>query len=165
MKTYLDMDGVIADFFSEAVKLSKCEVKSWREMEFRDVERVLKHIRKNEKDFFLRLKPFPTTNTLVQCIHNIAGGFTILSSPLEGYDDCAEQKIMWLAENLLLDPDDIIITTDKTKYANGNILIDDYGYNCRRWEEAGGFAIKYQADEAHMNEVIIPLSTLYKGTK
>ena len=164
MTCFLDMDGVIADFFSEAVKLSKCEHKAWRDMEFRDVERVLRQIRKTEKDFFLRLKPFPTTRTLVQCIHNIAGGFTILSSPLAGDEEnCTKQKIEWLEKHLHLDPDDIIITMDKTKYAKGNVLIDDYGYNIRRWEEAGGFGIKYQADESHMNEVIIPLQTLYKG--
>lgn len=169
MITYLDMDGVIADFFSEAVKLAECEQKSWREMEFRDIERVLNKIRRREDDFFLRLKPFATTNTLVQCIQNIAGGFSILSSPLDGYDNCAEQKLEWLERHLMIDPVDVIITSDKTKYASENctpnILIDDYGYNILKWEEAGGLGIKYQADEQHLSDVIIPLQALYKGQK
>lgn len=170
MKVYLDMDGVCADFFTEAVKLSETNHKAWRDMEFRDVELVLKRIRKGDvPDFFERLPMFPGTQTLVQCIYNIAGGFSILSSPLEGMDDCERQKRVWIEKNLRIDPDEIIITSDKTKFASENcrpnILIDDYGANIRAWEEAGGYGIKYQADEMHMNEALIPLMALYKGQR
>ena len=135
---------------------------AWRDMEFRDVERVLRKVRQTP-GFFENLHPFPGTRTLVQSIHNIAGGYSILSSPLAGAEErCAEEKIRWIEKHLHLDPVDIIITSDKPKYAEGNILIDDYGLNIRKWEEAGGFGIKYQADEQHMSDVLVPLMAMFK---
>lgn len=163
MKVFLDMDGVLADFFTEAVKLSDSPNKHWSDLDYRDVKRVLNKIVSDHPYFFLDLKPFPTTKTFVQCVHNLAGGFSILSSPLSGYADCEKQKILWLSKHLHLDPDEIIITDDKPSHAEGNVLIDDYGYNIRKWEAAGGFGIKYQADEQHMNEALVPLQILYKG--
>ena len=163
MKCFLDMDGVIADFFSAAVAMSETPNKEWRDHEFRDVQRVLNKIRKTP-GFFRDLKPFVGTNTFVQCIQNIAGPITILSSPLEGYENCSEEKIEWLEKHLMVDVD-VIITSDKAQYAEGNILIDDYGYNIRQWEEAGGFGIKYQADEQHMSDALLPLQLLCRGLK
>lgn len=170
MKLYVDMDGVLCDFFSKAAKLSEAPLAQWRDMEVRDIERVLRRIRKHEKDFFANLKPFPQTNTLIQSIYNIAGGFSILSSPLAGDEEnCERQKIEWIERYLHIDPDEIIITKDKTKYASENctpnILIDDYGYNILKWEEAAGFGIKWQADEDKLVDVLVPLQILYKGQR
>lgn len=166
MKTYIDMDGVLADFFSAAVKLSPAPHRAWREMEFRDVKKALEQIR-NTPQFFLNLYPYPTANTLVQSVQNIAGGFSILSSPLEGYDGngstCAEEKVLWLSEHLHIEPEEIIITHNKPQYAAGNVLIDDYGLNVREWEAAGGYGIKYQADEDNVSDAIVPLMALYKN--
>lgn len=162
MKVYLDMDGVIADFFSAAVKLADCEHSHWRDMEQRDIQRALNKVRKTP-GFFSSVPAFPMANTLVRSIVNIAGGYTILSSPLESYPGCADEKIGWIEKNIHIQPDEIIISSNKPKYASDNILIDDYGYNCRKWEEAGGFAIKYQADEQHVSDAIISLQALYKN--
>ena len=161
MKTYLDMDGVIADFFAEAVKHSDDSARGWRNMEFRDADRVLRRVRKTP-GFFLNLPAFPMANTLVQSIVNIAGECRIMSSPLAGYPSCEEEKAAWLDLNIHYDFDEVIFTESKYKYAEGNILIDDYGYNCRKWEENGGYAIKYQADENHISDVITTLNALYK---
>jgi hypothetical protein len=40
-------------------------------------------------------------------------------------------------------------------------LIDDYGVNIRKWREAGGIAIKYQADEQPISDVINPLRKIF----
>ena len=161
MKVYLDMDGVIADFFAEAVKHSDDSSRGWRNMEFRDADRVLKRVRKTP-DFFLNIPAFPMANTLVQSIVNIAGECRIMSSPLAGYDTCEEEKAEWLRRNIHYDFDEVIFTHEKYNYAQGNILIDDYGYNCRMWEKHGGYAIKYQADENHISDAITALQALYK---
>jgi 5'(3')-deoxyribonucleotidase len=164
MKVYLDMDGVIADFFAEAVRHSQDSGRGWRNMEFRDADRVLKRIRKTP-DFFLTLPAFPMANTLVQSIVNITGSCRILSSPLAGYDKCEMEKRAWLAENIHYDFDEIIFSDNKPQYAQGNILIDDYGYNVRNWELNGGYGIKYQADENSIADVLVPLKALYMNTK
>ena len=160
MKTYVDMDGVIADFFSKAAKMANGEYKGWRDMEFRDVEKVLKEI-KNTPEFFINLDPFPQANTLIKCINNIAGDYYILSSPLADYDNCKEEKIAWIRENIHIQPRDIIITSNKTEYAENNILIDDYGTNIQAWEKNKGYGIKYQADEDKIADVITTLGALY----
>ena len=162
MKTYLDMDGVIADFFGHAVRHSDDAARGWRNMEFRDAEKVLRRVR-HTPDFFLNLPAFPMANTLVQSIVNITGECRIMSSPLVGYDTCEEEKAEWLRRNIHYDFDEVIFTEQKYNYAKGNILIDDYGYNCRKWEEHGGYAIKYQADEQHVADVLIPLQAMFKN--
>ena len=161
MKTYIDLDGVCADFFSAAVKLSPAPHAAWRDMEFRDVKKALEQVKRTPQ-FFLNLYPYPTANTLVQSVQNIAGGFSILSSPLEGYERCAEEKVLWISEHLHIEPEEIIITHNKPVYAAGNVLIDDYGLNVREWEAAGGYGIQYQADKNNVSDVLITLSALYK---
>ena len=162
MKVYLDMDGVIADFFAEAVKYSDDSSRGWRNMEFRDADKVLKRVRQTP-NFFLNLPAFPMANTLVQSIVNITGECRIMSSPLTGYDTCEEEKAQWLKDNIHYDFDEVIFTDEKYNYAKGNLLIDDYGLNCRQWEKHGGYAIKYQADENHISDVITSLQALYKN--
>ena len=162
MKVYIDMDGVLADFFSEALKLSPTPHAGWRDMEFRDVGKALDKVRKSP-NFFEELHMYPGARTLVQSVVNLFGEYHICSSPLEGYEgNCAMEKIEWLRKHMDIAPASIEITTDKTKFADGNILIDDYGVNIRRWEENGGFGIKYQADENHISDALIPLMTLAK---
>ena len=162
MKVYVDMDGVLADFFDAAARINKDRCVSWREMENRDINKALDRIRETP-GFFLNLEPFAMANTLVGAVTNIAGGYTILSSPLTGYKNCADEKIAWIEKNLAIQPDDIIITDDKPVYAPGNVLIDDYGYNCKKWQKAGGFAVKYQADENPVAEPITILNSLFKN--
>ena len=160
MKTYVDMDGVIADFFSRAAKMASGEYKGWRDMEYRDVTKVLKEI-KRTPNFFINLDPFPQANTLIKSINNIAGEYSILSSPLADYVYCKEEKIRWIEKNIHIQPKEIIITDNKPQYAKGNVLIDDYGTNILNWEKCGGYGIKYQADEDKLADVLVPLREIY----
>ena len=162
MKVYVDLDGVLASFFSEALKLSDENDKGWRSMEHRDVQKTLKKVLQTP-NFFINLPAFPMANTLIQSIQNIAGGFSILSSPLTDYEGCAEEKIKWVEQNIHLEPEEIIISDNKPLYAPGNILIDDYGTNIKAWEKAGGYGVKWQADEDKISDAIIPLMALYKN--
>ena len=162
MKVYLDMDGVLADFFGEAVKLSPTPYVGWRDMEYRDIQQALRNVRAT-KNFFYDLYAYPGTNTLVQSVVNLFGEYHICSSPMEGYEgDCRQEKIEWIEQNLLIRPASIKITSHKPQYAEGNILIDDYGVNIQNWELAGGYGIKYQADEDPLSNALIPLMTLAK---
>lgn len=164
MKTFLDMDGVIANFFAEAARLGNTPNVGWRHMEFRDVEKVLKRIR-HTPNFFSTLPAFPMANTLVQSIVNIAGECRILSSPLSGYDTCEKEKEEWLRKNIHYDFDEIIFSDQKYNYAKGNVLIDDYSLNVSQWEAHGGYGIKYQADEQPITDVLVPLQALFKFQK
>ena len=163
MKVYVDMDGVLADFFAEMAKMSKYPVAHWKEMDQRTIFKVLDDIKGT--DFFLTLPKYPQTNTLLQSIINIAGGFSILSSPLLGDEENAtKMKNQWIETNLPFDVEEIIIAHDKAAYAKGNVLIDDFHENVHKWEAAGGFGIKWQANEQPLSDVLIPLTSLFKGS-
>ena len=55
-----------------------------------------------------------------------------------------------------------IFTSNKHKYAWSeldrmpNILIDDKPQNIKRWIDAGGVGIRYQANEDDFNEYLVP---------
>ena len=58
------------------------------------------------------------------------------------------------------DVENCIFTSNKHKYAinkldgNPNILVDDKLDNIKRWKDAGGIGIRYQADEDDVYELI-----------
>lgn len=145
---YVDMDGVLADLFNHVGEIH--DVEHYNQMTNQQWEDFFKN--SNAYELFRDLPVFPTANKLLQTVKDFAGGYTILSSPLN-FDKAGsiKGKREWLAKNINVEPDAIIFEHEKYKYAtaNGkpNILIDDYGVNIRKWEGAGGIAIKYQADE------------------
>jgi 5'(3')-deoxyribonucleotidase len=140
---YVDMDGVLADFFGVWTKMMG--VDSWKDIQ--DIPVALDRIKK-EKDFWINL---PLTNNamkLLDTIKKVKGSYVILSTPLEGDANSEPGKMEWIKKHLgSFMPSDVILTQDKTKYAtNGdkpNALIDDYGANIAKWEAAGGIGIKH----------------------
>jgi len=159
---YLDMDGVLADFFAEYAKLAN--VKTYRDIPPAKVDPILDSIAGTE--FFGRLPKFPTTNALVKLAISYAGSYSICSSPLRGdFENTEYWKRVWIKGNLNPQPQTIEITSNKPQHAvtNGvpNILIDDKGSNVRAWIAAGGIGIKYQADEDSLDKVKRALDAIY----
>ena len=145
---YLDMDGVIADFFSLLAKENN--VTHWKSI--KDKERALVEARNT--DFFNRIQEFPSSPKLVQYAMS-TGDWGICSSPLRGdRDNSAYWKRVWLTRmGYLPQVQNIIFTGQKEKYATNrldgtpNILIDDKPDNITRWITKGGIGIRYQANE------------------
>ena len=150
-RVYLDMDGVLADFFAEWARLAGVESGSYRDIPPAKVDPTLNKM--VGTDFFQRLPKFPTADALVEMIVKQFGGYSICSSPLRGdHENSAQNKRLWIQDNLDPQPDTMEFTGRKEKFARQkdgtpNILIDDRGSNITKWEEAGGIGIKYQADE------------------
>ena len=143
-QVYVDMDGVLADFFGAWAKLMN--VGHYKEIQ--PVSKGLKAI-KQEKDFWENIPPLRGMGDLLKAIEDTYGSYTILSSPLANDPNCIPGKYKWIDKNLnIFKPSNVIIDKDKAKYAkqsNGtpNILIDDFGKNIMAWEGAGGIAIKH----------------------
>ena len=141
---FVDMDGVLADFFTEWKKLIG---QNWRDIT--DIKPALQKIRDTE-NFWLDLPMTPNAQNLLNLIKDLKGEYNILSSPLPDDPNSEPHKREWIENHLnFFPPKRVIITHDKARYATQrdgtpNILIDDYGVNVRNWEAAGGVGFKYK---------------------
>ncbi len=157
-EVYLDMDGVIADFFAEYAKLAGVESGDYRSIPPAKVDPTLDKM--IGTDFFFRLPKFPSADALIDMIVKTFGYYHICSSPLRGDHAGSEKwKKAWIKKHLKIQPKEIIITPNKAKHAvqpdgTPNILIDDRGSNISAWEAKGGVGIKYQADEDGLDVVL-----------
>ena len=146
---YVDMDGVLADFFGEVARQHGVEY--WREIHRKDlgIDQIAR-----EPGFFATLPPMPHAKNLMRGIIKLAGRYSILSSPLlSNVEDSSEEKAEWLEKYLQThQPQAIIFDHEKFKFArqaNGtpNILIDDYDANIKLWNANGGIGILYKDDD------------------
>ena len=157
---YLDMDGVLADFFGGVEFLYGVE--HWKELTNDKTKDLKKQVidRITGTDFFAVLPKFPTADTLIDMVKKFTGGrFSINTSPLRGdHENSAKYKKVWISNNIE-QPDDIIVTGRKESYAKDkgtgtpNILIDDRPVNIERWQAAGGYGILYQANRDSLEKV------------
>ena len=157
---YLDMDGVLADFFGGVEFLYGVE--HWKQLTNDKTKDLKKQVidRITSTDFFAVLPKFPTADALIDMVKKFTGGnFSINTSPLRGdHENSAKYKKVWIQNNIE-QPDEIIVTGRKESYAKDkgtgtpNILIDDRPVNIQRWQDAGGYGILYQANRDPLSKV------------
>lgn len=166
---YVDMDGVLADFFSEWAKMAGIKTGNYKDIPPANVDPTLDKM--IGTDFFAQLPKFPTADKLIQMIINHYGSYKILSSPLRNdHENSKKHKIDWIGRKLKIKPEETIISSNKGAYATQpdgtpNILIDDLGRNIQNWMNNGGLGIKYQADEDPLSKVQRWLSQFKKGAE
>jgi len=164
-KIYLDMDGVLADFFTAWATMAGVKSGNWKDIPQDKINPTLDQM--IGTDFFNTLPKFPTTNTLVDMVIKYTGEYHINSSPLRNdHENSGKWKKVWIKRELNPQPKSIILTSAKEKYAvnsdgSPNILIDDRGANIQAWTQAGGIGIKYQADENTISEVRARLDKIF----
>ena len=145
-EVYVDMDGVLVDFFTEWAKLMK--VKTYRDIPKRDIPKALKKI-VDTPNFWEDLPALAGYKELLSTIKKLKGKYKILSSPLANDPNVDPGKREWVRRNLgFFQPEQVIIDHNKKKYATQsdgtpNLLIDDFGKNVKAWQSAGGIAIKH----------------------
>lgn len=143
---YVDMDGVLVDFFNEWARL--VGVKSYRDISKRDIPKALKKI-VDTPNFWEDLPTLSGYKDLLQTIKAVKGRYKILSSPLANDPNVDPGKREWVRKHLgFFRPEKVIIDHNKSKYAkkpdgSPNLLIDDFGKNVSAWQSAGGIAIKH----------------------
>ena len=144
---YVDMDGVLADFFGEWAKLMK--VDDYRKIDNIDINVALQAIRDTEQ-FWLDLPLLPQAKQLLNLIKQVKGEYNICSTPLADDPKSEPHKREWIEKNLaFFPPKNVYITHNKPQYATNkdgtpNILVDDFGKNVASWEAAGGIGFKYK---------------------
>lgn len=143
-RVYLDMDGVLADFFGEWSRISNVD----HYKDINDVEAKLQLVR-DHPTFWIDLPMLPHAKALIKAVVEKYGEYRICSKPLEGDTRSKPGKMEWIQKHLSdMPPAEVILTADKAKYATHdgapNILVDDYGVNINSWRAAGGIGIKYE---------------------
>ncbi len=157
---YLDMDGVLADFFGGVEKMYGVE--HWKQLTNDKTKDLKKEVidRITGTDFFATLPKFPSADDLIDMVKKFTGGkFSINTSPLRGdHENSGKYKKVWISNNIQT-PDEIIVTGRKESYAKDkgtgtpNILIDDRPINIQKWQAAGGYGILYQANRDPLSKV------------
>jgi len=149
---YVDMDGVLVDFFGEWSNMHG--VDGWRDIaplmtkQGKTINDALDEIRTRD-DFWINLKPHTGAEALLAAIKKYAGEYIILSSPLSNDPNSEPQKRAWVKNNLsAFPPKEVIIHKRKSDYATQadgtpNILIDDFSNQIKPWDAAGGIALKH----------------------
>jgi 5'(3')-deoxyribonucleotidase len=155
-KVFVDMDGVLANFFDEWEKIQG--VSNWRDV--KDPNEALKALAGT--DFFATLPKFSgKTDELVTFVNGITNGnWYILSAPLRwDREGSIKHKQEWLSKNLPIQPKDAIFDGRKESYAidkmtgQPNILIDDHSKYIKRWVAKGGIGIQYKASTDSVEKV------------
>ena len=163
-RVYVDMDGVIADFFSALAEFRK--VNHWKDKGEITLDTSIKELQGT--NFFETLPVFPFAKKLVDLVKSYTGGdWYINTSPLrDDHKNSEYYKTKWL-EKHNFDPKDIIVTKRKESYAVDkktgipNILIDDRPKNLERWVARGGVGIRYQANEDSLDLIEKGLEKAY----
>jgi 5'(3')-deoxyribonucleotidase len=153
VKTYLDIDGVLADFMRAAMLANKCNpdvaLSTWPKGEW-EAHKVLgisedsfwQHISANDY-FWDDLQMLPWCRDLIRLVTRHDPEFRFATKPSR-CESCYAGKRRWVAR-LGYDPSErLIVIPDKVELAGpGRLLIDDNDDNCTRWKEAGGTSILF----------------------
>lgn len=137
-RIYLDLDGVMADFDSHHNSLF-----GW----IPNFDLTDEHWQKihDSDEFFYNMPLKPDAKELLAGLRQ--DPIILTACPRTKYQEVARQKRRWVRENLgaYLTVLPVIGGHNKPMFMHnrGDILIDDYGKNCRAWEAEGGRAIKH----------------------
>ena len=153
MIIYLDMDGVLVDFFGGLER--EFNVNHWKDI--KDINDALAKLK--DTSFFGYLDTFDTTYPLVGHVKELTHKYPhldwgICSTPLRNdRDNCVYWKRRWLESHNLMPPiHRLVFTHTKHKFATNrvdgtpNILVDDKHTNVKSWTDAGGLGILWQAN-------------------
>ena len=170
-KIYLDMDGVLADFFHEYAKLAGVPEDERGRHDYHKIPPDMREpiiAKMVGTDFFNRIPKFSTADALVKLVLKYVSYYNICSSPLrEDMENSSHWKREWIKRHLRPQPSEIVLTLVKETHAvnpdgSPNILIDDRGTNIVAWRAHGGIGIKYQADEDSLDIVSDALKQAYR---
>jgi cytidylate kinase len=155
-KVYVDMDGVIANFYAGVTRVTGHEEP--RDMALQDIEDTMASFKGT--DFFYKLPKYEQTDQLIAMVNAATkGDWYILSSPLK-YDreGSAKYKAAWIRDKLKIQPKEMHFMSDKAQFATQpdgtpNILIDDYPKYLNSWKDKGGIGVQYKGHAGNIGDV------------
>ncbi len=157
---YLDMDGVLADFYRGVREIGHTEPLNQNEKHSREQnDRMWEELRKVDH-FYDRLELLPGAKEMFDLIYGKYGEqceiLTGIPRPVGGLATAGEDKINWtkrkLSESVKVN---IVFRKEKMRYCTGpdSVLIDDRETTIREWKEAGGTGILHVSVEKTLEEM------------
>ncbi len=144
----LDMDGVVADFVTAALKAhgrteTHDDITSWNFYEAWGMTAAEFWAPCRGKDFWFNIEPYPWA---VDLYRGIAKNFPVTISTAPSNDsECARGKYEWLEKHLGVKPSDVMVGGRKYLLANPlHILIDDSPGNVNKFRERSGLAVGFK---------------------
>ena len=141
-RIYCDMDGVLCDFGAAIRKTTGMPKERWMQL---DREAMWKPVLDNTK--FWHTMPW---NPQGRVMWNFIKKYNphILSAYAPYDKNSRKGKMLWLQRNLKLTDASrihLVRRSEKKVYANGNVLVDDYGRNVKEWKRNKGIPVKYKS--------------------
>jgi hypothetical protein len=136
---FLDLDGTISNFDQHAFDLFGAHPRDMGD------EKLWQCV-DSSPIFWSEMPPMPYASKLWNFIVSTGVPFSVLTGcPKSNYDLAAAHKRSWVKKHF--GDAEVITCLSKNKPTfmrnPGDILIDDFVVNIRRWEKAGGIAIKH----------------------
>ena len=152
MKIFIDMDGVLCDFATEAMALfgQQYDRRKWPIGHYCiasavgvDVAEMWRRINARGSLFWENLNAYPWAADLLKMVRDYDAEFSVASVP-GPCGSSAAGKLRWLDKNTGEPPPfrRYFLGPEKHLLAGpGRVLIDDKTENCEQWVAAGGSAI------------------------
>jgi hypothetical protein len=168
---YIDMDGVLCDFF-HAWATKHEDHQDYNEMKTamdpEEMENSIRELASSHKveDFFAELAALKGGLKIIEWVRKNNIPYTILSCPLRrpGEKASIAGKKRWLNTHIgdVVNP---IFRCDKERMAmqagKPAVLVDDFGKNIKKWQEAGGIGIKHE--DENWQDTIKKLDQIYSS--
>jgi hypothetical protein len=161
---YLDLDGVLVGFFEGADPIlvnagfPPFMDEYWKQYGQDRADDIRWAIIKKVPDFWKNLPYLDEGRQLWNYCYYIKPH--ILTAGQRRMPECEEGKLYWLDKHIglkNLNKVHIVKRSEKKDYALnngiGNVLVDDYEFNCIEWEEAGGTAILHTSTQNTIREL------------
>lgn len=149
---YVDMDGVLVNSNTQFKKFFK--EGTWIEVQRKKgYEYGVNLVKSAGLDFWTTAPWTPDGKQLWFELLNYEPNLFILSSPKD-FEYAIEGKKIWIKNNIGSYFKNYILSNEKEKYAKlGDILIDDYKKNIKKWENSGGIGIVHKSTKETLQQI------------
>lgn len=168
---YLDSDGLFARWrtYVLSTHFPGMTIKEFNALPELRRRSLTREMYQRDPDLFYKLSPISEASAIIETLEKLCDSWAILTSGSEDHFDhqlVVESKQRWFLKHFGVPSDKVIVTENsgqKAAYASrGNLLVDDYGRNCREWVLQGGGAIWVRTEQPNIPAICSQCEAFYE---